>query len=1393
MSADSSSMPTALGLAECLSLYRLYKQRLQSRVKDPSAERTERLHLLILPASHLLIAYGTFNVVLHLLCGLSNGASGLAYTFLTLTAATFTIAQLSFGIGYLLNKSIVAYYALATLVCANSVILPLGLWLQRSIFREALAAHMIWIHLLSGYSLFFLLAVCLITVLCLIIFYLTLARPEELLKGYVEKAAQIAASTAAEKETDRVRLLEGVEDTDGVEGIGVSIMPSLQTTLDLDAWTAKDPEPPPMLPGPLLGHPFLRGGQMPRQLIEDTHGMSVSLLTLSEYERLLGFACFWDVGALVVFMCFGMMIYHLVYILSFVVLQSRRSFTAILGEFQSMVKMEGTVVRFATKEIDQLHRHKLLEGDVKSETKMRQESYHPRESIIRHQSRGRRSELASKSTSFLEGYDTTPMEGLATSPFAKLMADSIAVALSPAVIESSVSSFSADQWFTGYPGITAAVSDFFLTRTNQLLTDSYVERFQYGPPEAHISSTGVSQISYKGEGASEGGVSHTSSLPESSLPVAKFRCLSVRTPLASGSKRRRRSADSISETILLKDGSYMEGNSRYGGRQVYSNLRSPFTALRNRMGSVARHIKRKVSVSHSGYNRSHYNSRVKTSVFDQRQKISSLLLSPMDVSTHGDDEGGHRLRSATLESPLRVPTGRSSLPRSRGSTRSRMSSSPQAVTSRTPVPTRRPTRGFSHTATQDPDSYNGGWRAGRYTSASRVSDIYSSRSPDTMCVDDARFFDDDMGSTTTGDFERAVQNDLWMEPDSSRDRSPGCLPVWTQTLVDAWRVAFAYCAWAASKSFSLLWRICLSRELTIFPASRRQNPLLPEQNMFCHFKDRRYERWYCEWLQTYTPKVYHYMRRPLLVCTGLQFLLLVCEAFIETPRCNLAWKVDVAQWAPIQEPSAEDILNNGGVFTRRSNLERYNGVVTFRWILMFVILRIFLNMVLNLWVIGSLDFLSLEDGCRIHMKEFYLVVTQLLFGTVDLLSSCLILKRYAFSGYRGAPMTLLASVLTIPIYAPTLRPSIIVVTIFGFFATNVAIIAVCNPSFLVLFQFVVWNVGVDVMVCLLVVKSFEHKRRQLYGRVVLPYLIYLDGLCRWIHQVEGLNEPDSQGLIFSLLMGGGPSQSPHAMDYELTSQIERERTMQTAGVQWSEGVQNEHSYTITEDSDDLNLPLCPGLLPAHQIERSQSASQSSNGSLRLYCLPSVFYLGTAESTVSNSEKEYLGPGGRKLSTASSSPHTDMVNASRVRLSSFRDATSSASSMSESSILSVIRRTRLFDTSSSSHTSHRAESAESTPSPGNPASWESTAELPSSRTLVSEVSEPRTPAKPEHHGFNWESSAAVQVVVKPSTSLIPNTVITGEEERHSHRPMLRKLMEQKRRHHDHHDNVAHPQP
>eukprot|EP01054_Gregarina_sp_Poly1_P008981 Gregarina_sp_Poly_1__8980@NODE_545_length_7585_cov_19_130753_g432_i0_p2_GENE_NODE_545_length_7585_cov_19_130753_g432_i0NODE_545_length_7585_cov_19_130753_g432_i0_p2_ORF_typecomplete_len582_score62_08Tad/PF13400_6/3_7Tad/PF13400_6/2e03_NODE_545_length_7585_cov_19_130753_g432_i056107355 len=181
-----------------LSLYRLYKRRFRSCMgSSPACERSQRLHTLMLPASHQLIAYGTFNIVLHIAVGCSNGVTGSAYTFLTLTGAVFLISIGSFGAEYLLQKHTVAYYGLASLILINSVLLPMALWMQRNVYRETLAIHLFWIHLLSGYNFFFLILASALALVLLFILFLAIDMGDNLFHTYLAKAAEVGASLTA--------------------------------------------------------------------------------------------------------------------------------------------------------------------------------------------------------------------------------------------------------------------------------------------------------------------------------------------------------------------------------------------------------------------------------------------------------------------------------------------------------------------------------------------------------------------------------------------------------------------------------------------------------------------------------------------------------------------------------------------------------------------------------------------------------------------------------------------------------------------------------------------------------------------------------------------------------------------------------------------------------------------------------------------------------------------------------------------------------------------------------------------------------------------------------------------------------------------------------------------
>eukprot|EP01054_Gregarina_sp_Poly1_P008979 Gregarina_sp_Poly_1__8978@NODE_545_length_7585_cov_19_130753_g432_i0_p1_GENE_NODE_545_length_7585_cov_19_130753_g432_i0NODE_545_length_7585_cov_19_130753_g432_i0_p1_ORF_typecomplete_len1150_score159_41UPF0220/PF05255_11/1_2e03UPF0220/PF05255_11/0_18DUF872/PF05915_12/0_52_NODE_545_length_7585_cov_19_130753_g432_i023175766 len=910
---------------------------------------------------------------------------------------------------------------------------------------------------------------------------------------------------------------------------------------------------------------------------------------------------------------------------------SEPSFTSILGEFKSMVAMEGIVVRFATHEIVELHRKKAAEMDscISRESQSRGAPTVSTSPRIRNSVADCRSPVGSVTTPRNrslstphadECYDTTPMEGLTSNPFATLMANSIAVALSPVALSpggvSSVCSSASS--IRSATGLTAAVSDFFAGRSRMVTPwTSRKPRLDETPISSGMGGFQRNATPIRDSPSSSVLDSEQAqALKRRSLGCFSVKRNSLRTPPKSSPlsfKRRRRSVESMSDTLRLRSDSFLD-TGRYNNNPQ-SSLRSPIAAVRHRFSAMARLLRR---------NKNRITSFNLITTGDASSPGESLRRRS-DTSDDQVSAACVHARSITSETPLRV-TGTSArfVPKSRASaatSRSRTSSSPVPVTSRTPV--RRGVRVPQDSLLEYP--WQRGQLASRFTNTTttRTSDGLSTRSPDTL--GDDRFFDDDLMSTTTGDFERAVQNDLWIQAPDPSDRPSRCLPIWSSNLAHVWKVVSTVTTVAATKIFNYCYRISLSREFTIFPASKRQRVTLPEHRPFCHFVDRRYENWYCEWLQTYTPKVFQYMRRPLLICTFLQFLLILFESCIFAPRSGLAMKVLAANWTPAMERSPQLIFETGHVWIDRERLTQFDAIVVQKWIVLCIIVRAFANITANLWIIGSINFRrngkKNGQGRRIHCKEFLLLLIQLSFGTCDLILSCAVLQRYGFSGYRGPPLTVLGAVCVVPIYAPTLRPPIVIISLLSFFIVNTCIVGLSTPSLQVVVHFGTWYFGVCSIVGLLIIRSFERRRRHVFGRWVLPYLIYLDGLSQWIQQMEASYGPDSQSLFFSLILGN----NEQTLDYELSGSLDAKQRLQTTGVQWSEGVVGGASYVGTDSSDANNdstdlyqnvSPAPPMVAPIHQCH-----SASSNESLRLYCLPGVFLLGTAASTVTDSEEK----------------------------------------------------------------------------------------------------------------------------------------------------------------------------
>lgn len=341
--------------AEVLSLYKGYRKHYRGYAKKygdiRSQKRASRLHLLIYSADTTLIMIATLSFNFYLMTGLFNGVNGSGFVHIVITASSFLVSMTGFALAQLFGKPVIASSLVFVLLAFNSFYYPFAIWHQKGGFREALAFHPIVIMMHTGFNFLALNTLVIINLIFTVIGYFTSKNNMVQLTNYVAEARRIGAA------------LSTINSCEATPRNNSSVRRILLTMYALSLSGSK-PEVPPYrvevaassLPKPFLissnfnpllipqskvnnisllldGEPLLVTGNPLAEaaaIIQHSDCSSrnssplARLLDTKDYIKIIGLSTAGDLILLCMFPVYGYMIYHEVFILAFIVLQSRK-------------------------------------------------------------------------------------------------------------------------------------------------------------------------------------------------------------------------------------------------------------------------------------------------------------------------------------------------------------------------------------------------------------------------------------------------------------------------------------------------------------------------------------------------------------------------------------------------------------------------------------------------------------------------------------------------------------------------------------------------------------------------------------------------------------------------------------------------------------------------------------------------------------------------------------------------------------------------------------------------------------------------------------------------------------------------------------------------------------
>lgn len=191
----------------------------------------------------------------------------------------------------------------------------------------------------------------------------------------------------------------------------------------------------------------------------------------------------------------------------------------------------------------------------------------------------------------------------------------------------------------------------------------------------------------------------------------------------------------------------------------------------------------------------------------------------------------------------------------------------------------------------------------------RHSQTSSPRSHSPLSDRATIIFNDFGSSVSVVDLNRlSSMEDMWIKKNTHRYRCSAqiraYLPI--RKAIEIWRSL----ASRIVRISNFINEICLSREVTIFPGSKKFKFCGPDYNLLGDFSETRFETWYNEWVQNIAQRIIRFMGTPLLLCTCFQFIQLTTEGIIFVQRAIPVLRVRWANWSPLQgwnEPSIVDI------------------------------------------------------------------------------------------------------------------------------------------------------------------------------------------------------------------------------------------------------------------------------------------------------------------------------------------------------------------------------------------------------------------------------------------------------------------------------------------------------